>query len=85
MKWSSTKKSVATVNKKGVVTAKKKGTAYIKAKVGKKTYKGKKVKISGKKFKVSLKAKLKKKQKFASRSKILTISDSASERSTKTA
>ena len=38
-KWSSTKKSVATVNKKGVVTAKKKGTAYIKAKVGKKTYK----------------------------------------------
>ena len=39
VKWSSTKKSVATVNKKGVVTAKKKGTAYIKAKVGKKTYK----------------------------------------------
>ena len=38
-KWSSTKKSVAAVNKKGVVTAKKKGTAYIKAKVGKKTYK----------------------------------------------
>ena len=39
VKWSSTKKAVATVNKKGVVTAKKKGTAYIKAKVGKKTYK----------------------------------------------
>ena len=39
VKWTSTKKSVATVNKKGVVTAKKKGTAYIKAKVGKKTYK----------------------------------------------
>ena len=39
VKWSSTKKSVATVNKEGVVTAEKKGTAYIKAKVGKKTYK----------------------------------------------
>lgn len=39
VKWTSTKKSVATVNKKGIVTAKKKGTAYIKAKVGKKTYK----------------------------------------------
>ena len=39
VKWTSTKKSVATVNKQGVVTAKKQGTAYIKAKVGKKTYK----------------------------------------------
>lgn len=38
-KWSSSKKSVATVNSKGKVTAKKKGTAYISAKVGKKTYK----------------------------------------------
>ena len=48
VKWSSTKKSVATVNKKGVVTAKKKGTAYIKAKVGKKTYKCKVI-VKGKK------------------------------------
>lgn len=35
VKWYSTKKSVATVNKKGVVKAKKKGKAYIVAKVGK--------------------------------------------------
>lgn len=33
VKWSSSKKSVATVNKKGKVTAKKKGTAVITAKV----------------------------------------------------
>ena len=44
----------------GKVSVKK---ATVNVKVGKKTYKGKKVKISGKKFKVSLKAKLKKKQK----------------------
>ena len=39
VKWSSTKKSVATVTSKGKVKAKKKGTAYIKAKVEKKTLK----------------------------------------------
>lgn len=39
VKWSSSKKSVATVNSKGKVTAKKKGTATITAKVGKKKYK----------------------------------------------
>ena len=39
VKWSSSKKSVATVNPKGKVTAKKKGTATITAKVGKKKYK----------------------------------------------
>ena len=39
IKWSSSKKSVATVSSKGVVKASKKGTAYITAKVGKKTYK----------------------------------------------
>ena len=36
IKWYSTKKSVATVNRKGVVKAKKKGKTYIVAKVGKK-------------------------------------------------
>lgn len=38
IKWYSTKKSVATVNKKGIVKAKKKGKTYIVAKVGKKKY-----------------------------------------------
>lgn len=38
VKWSSTKKSVASVSKKGKVKAKKKGKAYIVAKVGKKKY-----------------------------------------------
>lgn len=36
VKWSSSKKKIATVTKKGVVTAKKKGTAKITAKAGKK-------------------------------------------------
>lgn len=36
VKWSSTKKKIATVSKKGKVTAKKTGTAKIHAKVGKK-------------------------------------------------
>lgn len=39
IKWSSSKKSVATVNKTGKVTAKKTGKAIITAKVGKKKYK----------------------------------------------
>ncbi len=38
VKWSTDKKSVATVSSKGKVTAKKKGTATITAKVGKKRY-----------------------------------------------
>ncbi len=38
-KWSSNKKSVATVSKKGKVTAKKAGKAVITAKIGKKKYK----------------------------------------------
>ncbi len=38
VKWSSSKKKIATVNKKGKVTAKKKGTAKITAKVKKKRY-----------------------------------------------
>ncbi len=38
VKWSSSKKSVATVNSKGKVTAKKAGKATITAKVNKKTY-----------------------------------------------
>lgn len=38
VKWSSSKKSVATVDSKGKVTIKKKGTAIITAKTGKKTY-----------------------------------------------
>ena len=54
VKWYSTKKSVATVNKKGIVKAKKKGKAYIVAKVGKKKYRCKvivKKKVSKKKSK----------------------------------
>lgn len=39
VKWSSTKKSVATVTKKGVVKGKKIGSCYIKAKVAGKTLK----------------------------------------------
>lgn len=38
VKWSTNKKSIATVTQKGVVTAKKKGTVTITAKVGKKKY-----------------------------------------------
>lgn len=38
VKWSSSKKNVATVNKKGIVTARKKGTAVITAKVAGKQY-----------------------------------------------
>lgn len=45
-KWSSSKKSVATVNSKGVVTAKKFGYATITAKIGSKSYKCK-VYVSG--------------------------------------
>lgn len=37
-KWSSSKKSIATVSSKGKVVAKKKGTATITAKIGKKKY-----------------------------------------------
>ena len=37
-KWSSSKKSVATVSSKGKVTAKKKGTTIITAKIGNKKY-----------------------------------------------
>ena len=37
-KWSSSNKSIATVNSKGKVTAKKKGNVKITAKVGKKKY-----------------------------------------------
>ena len=39
VKWTSSKKAVATVTQKGVVKAKAKGTATISAKVGQKTYK----------------------------------------------
>ena len=39
VKWSTTNKKIATVSKNGYVTGKKAGTCYIKAKVGKKTYK----------------------------------------------
>lgn len=54
VKWYSTRKSVATVNRKGVVKAKRKGKAYIVAKVGRKKYRCKvivKKKISKKKKK----------------------------------
>lgn len=39
VKWTSSKKSVATVSKKGKVTGKKRGSATIIAKIGKKKYK----------------------------------------------
>ena len=63
VKWYSTKKSVATVNRKGVVKAKKKGKAYIVAKVGKKKYRCKvivKKKVSKKKKKSNKKVKINK-------------------------
>lgn len=61
VKWYSTKKSVATVNRKGVVKAKRKGKAYIVAKVGKKKYRCKvivKKKITKKKKKSNKKVKI---------------------------
>ena len=39
VKWSSNKKTIATVTRKGKVTAQKPGTAVITAKIGKKKYK----------------------------------------------
>lgn len=63
VKWYSTKKSVATVNKKGVVKAKKKGKTYIVAKVGKKKYRCKvivKKKVTKKKKKSNKKVKINK-------------------------
>ena len=63
VKWYSTKKSVATVNKKGIVKAKRKGKTYIVAKVGKKKYRCKvivKKKISKKKKKSNKKVKINK-------------------------
>lgn len=63
VKWYSTKKSVATVNKKGVVKAKRKGKAYIVAKVGKKKYRCKvivKKKVTKKKKKSNKKVKINK-------------------------
>lgn len=66
VKWYSTKKSVATVNKKGVVKAKKKGKAYIVAKVGKKKYR----------CKVIVKKKVSKKKKKTKKSKKVKINKS---------
>ena len=48
IKWSSSKKNVATVSKSGVVKAKKTGTTYITAKVGKQKIKCKVVVASKK-------------------------------------
>lgn len=63
VKWYSTKKSVATVNRKGVVKAKRKGKAYIVAKIGRKKYRckvivKKKVRRKKKKTKKSNKKKV---------------------------
>ena len=58
VKWYSTRKSVATVNRKGVVKAKRKGKAYIVAKVGRKKYRCKvivKKKVRRKKTKKKVK------------------------------
>lgn len=63
VKWYSTRKSVATVNRKGVVKAKRKGKAYIVAKVGKKKYRCKvivKKKVTKKKKKSNKKVKINK-------------------------
>jgi len=63
VKWYSTKKSVATVNRKGIVKAKRKGKAYIVAKVGRKKYRCKvivKKKVSKKKKKSNKKVKINK-------------------------
>ena len=63
VKWYSTKKSVATVNRKGVVKAKRKGKAYIVAKVGRKKYRCKvivKKKVRRKKKKSNKKVKINK-------------------------
>ena len=63
VKWYSTKKSVATVNRKGIVKAKRKGKAYIVAKVGKKKYRCKvivKKRVSKKKKKSNKKVKINK-------------------------
>lgn len=63
VKWYSTKKSVATVNRKGVVKAKKKGKTYIVAKVGKKKYRCRvivKKKVTKKKKKSNKKVKINK-------------------------
>lgn len=57
VKWSSSKKKIATVTKKGVVKAKKKGTAKIVAKIGKKKYTCKVVVKAKKKAKVTSKPK----------------------------
>lgn len=59
VKWYSTRKSVATVNRKGVVKAKRKGKAYIVAKVGRKKYR----------CKVIVKKKVTKKKKKTKKSK----------------
>jgi len=65
VKWSSSKKSVATVSKKGKVTGKKAGTAKITAKIGKKrwqckvTVKAKKVIIAKKTIKQRIETVLK--------------------------
>lgn len=60
VKWYSTKKSVATVNRKGVVKAKRKGKAYIVAKVGRKKYR----------CKVIVKKKVRRKKKSSKKVKI---------------
>ena len=63
--WSSSKKSVAVVNRKGQVTAKRKGTARITAKVGKKKYTCKITVEDPKLNKSSLSLKTKKKYRLA--------------------
>lgn len=60
VKWYSTRKSVATVNRKGVVKAKRKGKAYIVAKVGRKKYR----------CKVIVKKKVRRKKKSSKKVKI---------------
>lgn len=86
--WSSSRKSVATVNSKGKVTAKKKGTATITAKIGKKKYtckvrvetpkmsKSKLTMVQGKTAKLKLSGNTQKVKWTSSNKKIATVNSS---------
>lgn len=86
VKWSSKKKSIASVTSKGKITGKKKGTTYIYAKVNKKTYKCKvrvetpslsattKTIVAGKTFTLKLNGTTRSKKFSTSNSSVATVS-----------